>query len=160
MTESPTLIAQSGSIEDPSVNRVLSVFPVDSDGDVLIQIQEGESLSGLYLDPRGVTVLRQALAEPTVERDSNPDVRAVAEAVGELEPDLDFNETQISIAIHFERAIEFAYDKGSGVIEQRKLFPKVSYAAPNGIVVTGDDIDRQDVRAFRVDRIQGEVKVV
>lgn len=114
----------------------------------------------LIHDANGVSVLRQALAEPTVERASNPDVRAVAEAVGELEPDLDFNETQISIAIHFERAIEFAYDKGSGVIEQRKLFPKVSYAAPNGIVVTGDDIDRQDVRAFRVDRIQGEVKVV
>ena len=151
MTESPTLIAQSGSIEDPSVNRVLSVFPVDSDGDILIQVQEGESLSGLYLDPRGVTVLRQALSAPT----------SADEAVLELpEPDLDFNETQISIAIHFERAIEFAYDKGSGVIEQRKLFPKVSYAAPNGIVVTGDDIDRQDVRAFRVDRIQGEVKVV
>ena len=151
MTESPTLIVQSGSIEDPSVNRVLSVFPADSDGDILIQIQEGESLSGLYLDPRGVTVLRQALSAPTSADD----------AVRELpEPDLDFNETQISIAIHFERAIEFAYDKGSGVIEQRKLFPKVSYAAPNGIVVTGDDIDRQDVRAFRVDRIQGEVKVV
>ena len=45
------------------------------------------------------------------------------------------------------------------MIEQRRLFPKASYAAPNGIVIVGDDPDRDDVRAFRLDRIQGEVVV-
>lgn len=145
----PTLIPQSTSIQDASIQRTLAIYPQDGDGDVLVAVTEGEEECGLYLDANGVKVLLSALSSPTVERDSIPD------------PDNpDWNETAIAAAILFEKAIEFAYDKGSGVIETRKLFPKVSYAAPNGIVVTGDDLDRNDVRAFRVDRIQGEVKVL
>lgn len=144
----PTLIPQSAAIVDPSVQRILSVFPRDADGDHLVQIREGDEETGIYIDARGVQVLLRALGEPTAERDSIPD------------PDnLDWNETAIAAAIHSEKEIQFAYDKGEGVIEQRRLFPKVSYAAPNGIVITGDDPDRDDVRAFRLDRIQGEVVV-
>ena len=144
----PTLIPQSSAIVDSSVQRILSVFPLDSDGDHLIQIREGDDETGIYIDARGVQVLLRALGEPTAERDHVP------------APDnLDWNETAIAAAIHFEKEIQFAYDKGEGVIEQRRLFPKVSYAAPNGIVITGDDPDRDDVRAFRLDRIQGEVVV-
>ena len=161
----PTLIPQSSAIVDAGIQRILSVFPLDSDGDHLIQIREGDDEAGIYIDARGVQVLLRALGSPAVERDSNPNVRAVAEAVGELDrvpapEDLDWNETAIAAAVHFEKAIKFAYDKGEGVIEQRTLYPKASYAAPNGIVVVGDDPDRNDVRAFRLDRIQGEVVVV
>ena len=129
---------------DPSVQRILSVFPRDADGDHLVQIREGDGETGIYIDARGVQVLLRALGEPTAERDSIPD------------PDnLDWNDALSRPRSTSRRRSSSPYDKGEGVIEQRRLFPKVSYAAPNGIVITGDDPDRDDVRAFRLDRIQG-----
>ena len=143
----PTLIPQSAAIVDPSVQRILSVFPRDADGDHLVQIREGDEETGIYIDARGVQVLLRALGEPTAGATRSP-TRTTSTGTG-----------RPSRPRSTSKEIQFAYDKGEGVIEQRRLFPKVSYAAPNGIVITGDDPDRDDVRAFRLDRIQGEVVV-
>ena len=140
-----TVIPQSPTIIDADVPRTLTVNEPDGDGDFLLMINEGELEAGLYLDAHGAAVLRNALDQS---------VELVAPAMPAE------NEGLIAAAIVYERTIEFAYDKGSGVIEQRRVIPRVTYDAPNGIVVTGDDQDRDDVRAFRLDRIQGSVKLV
>lgn len=147
----PTLIPQSSAIEvTGGIQRTLSVFPLDSDGDRLIEIREGDDDAGIYLDAHGVRVLRQALGERS---------ESAPPADEPFDLDLDWNRSAVAAAIHFEKEISFSYDKGEGVIEQRWLFPKASYDAPNGTVITGDDTDRNDVRAFRLDRIRGEVVI-
>lgn len=145
MTE--TVIPQTANVVD-GIERNLKIEGPDSDGDLLVTVEEDGLETGLYLDVHGVSMLRQALGE-----------RSESASPADAPFDLDWNQTAVAAAIHFEKEIGFSYDKGEGVIEQRRLFPKVSYAAPNGIVITGDDPDRDDVRAFRLDRIQGEVVI-
>lgn len=129
---------------DQDIVRTLEVSEPDSDGDILLKVTEDGVEAELWLDAHGIAVLRNALGGVGGHPQGVPDE----------------NETLIAAAIVFERVIEFAYDKGSGVIEHRRLIPRVSYDAPNGIVITGDDQDRDDVRAFRLDRIQDSVRVV
>ena len=141
-----TTIPQTPNALD--VPRSMQVSGPDDDGDLLVVVSEDGREAGLYLDAHGVNVLKRALSEPT---ESAPPADEPFE--------LDWNRAAVAAAIHFEKEISFSYDKGEGVIEQRRLFPKASYDAPNGIVITGDDPDRNDVRAFRLDRIQGEVVI-
>lgn len=136
-----THIPQSSSVNHDGVQRTLAVADPDSDGDFLVTISEGDLEAGIFLDAHGAAVLRDALGPADQD-------------------DPEENEGLIAAAIVYERTVEFAYDKGSGVIEQRRVIPRATYAAPNGVVVTGDDQDRDDVRAFRLDRIQGSVRVV
>ena len=145
MTE--TVIPQAAYVVD-TIERNLKIEGPDEQGDTLVVVSEDGREAGLYIDAHGVSVLRRALSEPT---ESAPPAD---------EPfDLDWNRSAAAAAIHFEKEISFSYDKGEGVIEQRRLFPKASYDAPNGTVIMGDDPDRNDVRAFRLDRIQGEVVI-
>jgi predicted DNA-binding transcriptional regulator YafY len=75
------------------------------------------------------------------------------------EPDATWNSALIELAIKFERTITFQYAKGTGsYIETRRLAPDALHAARDGSQnVIGYDPDRQDVRAYRLDRIKGDV---
>ena len=72
-----------------------------------------------------------------------------------------WNHTALSAAAKHGRVVEFGYAKGGGqIIEQRRLEPdQVIQNRTGGWLVVGQDPDRGEVRAFRLDRITGFVSV-
>lgn len=71
----------------------------------------------------------------------------------------DWNATLIDAAVEHARTITFSYDKGAGVLERRTLQPTATSETKQGAtIVVGHDPDRDDVRAYRLDRIQGYVE--
>jgi predicted DNA-binding transcriptional regulator YafY len=71
----------------------------------------------------------------------------------------DFNTGALLLAKEFERSAYFKYAKGDGtVIEARSVQPEELIRSRDGsISVIGFDPDRNDIRAFRLDRIVGSV---
>jgi predicted DNA-binding transcriptional regulator YafY len=58
------------------------------------------------------------------------------------------------------KTVTFNYAKGGGrVIEPRRLAPESVEQVGNHLTVTGYDPDRNSVRAYRSDRIKGQVSV-
>jgi predicted DNA-binding transcriptional regulator YafY len=77
-----------------------------------------------------------------------------------LASDVSFNEALLRLAAIHERTVEFRYAKGTGyVIETRQLVPQDVRQVGDHLTFTGYDPDRNDVRAYRVDRMKGEVTV-
>lgn len=71
-----------------------------------------------------------------------------------------WNHVALQAAIDHGRVAEFRYAKGDGgIIETRRVEPEAITQSRRGALVTGWDPDRRDVRAFRLDRIQGYVSV-
>lgn len=67
-----------------------------------------------------------------------------------------WNSQLAALSVEHERALTFKYDKGNGVIETRTIDPThVFESKRGGEVVVGYDPDRNDIRAYRLDRIQG-----
>ena len=89
----------------------------------------------------------------------------LGENAGELRgvraSEVSFNEGILRLAVVHEQPVTFRYAKGDGShIEQRTLRPEGLFNARNGaLLVGGTDPDRDEYRAYRVDRIKGEVTV-
>lgn len=79
---------------------------------------------------------------------------------GQIEPQ-PWNLAIANLALEYDREITFRYAKAEGaIIEQRSVTPHLVYeTSDNEWVVVGDDPDRKDIRAFRLDRIVGELGV-
>jgi predicted DNA-binding transcriptional regulator YafY len=71
------------------------------------------------------------------------------------------NVTMIRVAQAYEKPITFRYAKGKTgrTIEQRSLVPHEVKSFGDHLTVVGFDPDRDEVRAYRVDRIKGNVQV-
>lgn len=70
------------------------------------------------------------------------------------------NEQLLQVAINHDAEVEFAYAKGSGqVIEHRRVNPSELREVKGHKIVVGFDPDRDDVRAYRLDRIKGTVSI-
>lgn len=98
------------------------------------------------------------------------DAKGIAEAIltnlGSNPPalvrasDVSFNEGLLRLAATHQRTVEFRYAKGSGtVIETRSLVPQDVREVGDHLTFIGHDPDRDDVRAYRVDRMKGEVTI-
>lgn len=75
--------------------------------------------------------------------------------------DISLNESLLRLAIVHDRTVEFRYAKGAAqVIETRRLQPSKLEHVKGHLTFTGFDPDRDDVRAYRLDRIKGEVSFV
>lgn len=72
-----------------------------------------------------------------------------------------FNEGVLRLAAVNSKTVEFSYAKGDGsVIERRRLQPeKVEEAKDGSVRFVGFDPDRDEPRAYRVDRIKGEIRI-
>jgi predicted DNA-binding transcriptional regulator YafY len=71
------------------------------------------------------------------------------------------NASLLQVAALHGRTVEFRYAKGSGdVIETRRLVPGKLDQVGEHLTVTGYDPDRDEPRAYRLDRIKGTVSVV
>lgn len=80
------------------------------------------------------------------------------EPVESVQADGSLGETLLAAAIKFGCTTYFGYAKGNGnTIEQRKLTPYEIREVPGGKIVFGYDPDREDVRAYRLDRIKGGI---
>lgn len=74
--------------------------------------------------------------------------------------EVSFNEGLMRLAAVHNMPVAFRYAKGDGkVIEQRTLVPSDVKTVGDHVTFTGFDPDRDEVRAYRVDRIKGTVSV-
>jgi predicted DNA-binding transcriptional regulator YafY len=80
--------------------------------------------------------------------------------------EIPFNEALLRLAAAHKRAVTFRYAKGDGsTIETRSLVPEKlvevedKKSGDTHMTFVGYDPDRDDVRAYRVDRMKGEVSV-
>lgn len=72
-----------------------------------------------------------------------------------------FNEALLRLAAIHHKTVTFAYAKGEGTtIEQRKLIPSDVKNVRGHVTFTGYDPDREAARAYRTDRIKGQVEVI
>jgi predicted DNA-binding transcriptional regulator YafY len=81
-----------------------------------------------------------------------------------LASEVTFNEGLLRLAAVHHKPVTFRYAKGKGdVIETRTLIPSdVKNITEGGVThatFTGYDPDREEVRAYRADRIKGTVNV-
>ena len=75
--------------------------------------------------------------------------------------EVSFNEGILRLAAVHSKAVTFRYAKGDGdVIEQRTLIPTDVKSMNDHSTFTGLDPDRAGIRAYRTDRIKGDVNVV
>lgn len=116
------------------VNDELEVY-VNANGHADVTLTENGEDSCVFLDPSQVKELAQFLGA----------------SLGD-----DWNVATLSLAAQHGRLAIFDYQKeGSSVIERRKV--RVEKVGPE--TFAGEDIARGAYRAFRLDRIQGHVKV-
>lgn len=74
--------------------------------------------------------------------------------------EVSFNEGLLRLAAAHERQVTFRYAKGDGkTIETRTLVPQEVREVKGNLIFLGHDPDRNDIRAYRVDRMKGEVQV-
>jgi predicted DNA-binding transcriptional regulator YafY len=76
--------------------------------------------------------------------------------------DVSFNEGALRLAAAHGRTVEFRYAKGKDGtnIEIRRLVPhEIKPGKDGALIFLGHDPDRDDVRAYRVDRMKGEVHI-
>jgi predicted DNA-binding transcriptional regulator YafY len=74
--------------------------------------------------------------------------------------EISFNEGVLRLAAAHKRTVTFRYAKGEGkIIEQRALVPQEIVQVGDHLTFIGYDPDRDDIRAYRVDRMLGEVTV-
>lgn len=79
----------------------------------------------------------------------------------QVQPTGDLNESLLAVAIAHDRPVNFRYAKGDeSFIENRSLRPGEVREVKGKKLVIGFDISRNDVRAYRLDRIKGQVEVV
>ena len=78
-----------------------------------------------------------------------------------LASDVSFNEGLLRLAAVHGKFVQFRYAKSeTAPIETREFVPSAVYVTRDGnTVVAGEDNDRDAVRAYRLDRIKGEVKL-
>lgn len=70
------------------------------------------------------------------------------------------NEQLLAIAIANDLSVAFTYAKGDGqFLEERTLEPHDVNEVKGNKLVIGYDVDRDDVRAYRLDRIKGRVAI-
>lgn len=75
--------------------------------------------------------------------------------------EVSFNEGVLRLAAVHGREVEFRYSKTpSSPIETRRFIPSAVAVSKGGaVLVLGEDEDRDEPRAFRLDRIKGDVKI-
>lgn len=77
-----------------------------------------------------------------------------------LASSVSFNEGLLRLAAVHGKTVTFRYAKGSGAtIETRRLIPTDVKQVGDHLTFTGFDPDRDEPRAYRVDRMKGEVSV-
>lgn len=124
------------------------------DGTLYIDVTEGRSESQVIFyrddeDEAKVRQLRDALNGWL--GDETPRV-----AASTISP----NEALLRLAVVHGLTAEFSYSKGDGgVVERRRLQPHDVREIKGNLLFTGHDPDRDDVRAYRVDRVLGTVEV-
>lgn len=113
---------------------------------------------------RALAVLRPDVAEAVghalIEQAGGNAQRAHAKPHPDavLASSVSYNEALLRLAAAHDRTVEFSYSKGDGrVIERRRLQPESVREVKGHMTFTGFDPDRNDVRAYRLDRISGEV---
>lgn len=127
----------------------ITVESPDSDGDYGVSTRFHEN----YVHEDEIADVARALASVAGTNAANGDAVVLASSVP-------FNEGLMRLAAAHDRTVTFSYAKGDGsVIEQRRLKPESVQTVGDHVTFIGYDPDRDDVRAYRVDRIKGEVSV-
>ena len=74
--------------------------------------------------------------------------------------EVSFNEAVLRVAAAHNRQVTFRYAKGDGsMIETRVLVPSKVKEVDGHVTFSGYDEDRDQIRAYRMDRMKGEVRL-
>ncbi len=77
-----------------------------------------------------------------------------------VDPAASINEQLLQVAINNDLEVRFQYAKGEGAyLETRRINPSELRTVKGHKIVVGFDPDRDDVRAYRLDRIKGTVAI-
>jgi predicted DNA-binding transcriptional regulator YafY len=118
---------------------------IRSNGYVYLCVQEDDSEATVELSENTAAKIAEALLGDNAQK--QPESAA------------DYNESLLRLAVAHNETVAFTYAKGNGgVIEQRRLNPESVFTNKRGdLLVGGQDPDRDDYRAYRVDRIKGRI---
>ena len=129
------------------------VLTLDEDGDLMIEsANEETSYFSFRSDTAEALRKLRAFVNEALGEASVPGPRA---------SEVSFNEGIMRLAAVHGQKVQFRYAKGAGtVIETRTLLPETVFEAKDGaLLFGGQDPDRDEYRAYRMDRIKGEVTV-
>lgn len=163
--EAITLIDTFGDrvVIEPSIRDKggvsLSIYEGSERGEALFDADGARSLIGAVQAVTGVgagsTAINVATTPEELDRTAGETVHPTAAAA--------WNDTALNVAIQHGRKVTLSYQKEKGpggVIERRVLAPEERLVNRQGqVLYVGNDIEREDVRAFRLDRIVGTVEV-
>lgn len=122
-----------------------SQYPEDA-----IAISKGGGVDTYVYPDEVESVLVQATPEAPSAEAFNTVVAPSAEA---------FNIAVAKVATEFNRQIGFGYTKSDGEYTDRVLEVEHVIEGSKGTLIVGRDTEADDWRAFRVDRIDGEVEL-
>lgn len=119
--------------------------------------------------PIGLSTAGEDEAQSWLRDDEiEPFLKSIADAVGVPKPSVgvkasavSFNEGLMRLAAVHERTVQFRYAKGKdgSIIETRRLKPSEVKEVNGNMIFLGHDPDRDDVRAYRLDRIKGDITI-
>jgi proteasome accessory factor B len=110
----------------------------------------------MYVRPDGQDGFEYDVEIPTIKSVvSTPET-----AKPDQSPEQKYNEALATFAKDNDAVLTFGYAKGkSKPVEQRRVEPETIYHNKGRTIIVGNDPDRDDVRAFRLDRICGRAHV-
>lgn len=153
-----TIYTYEGADEDPEDTRWLRVIewtatPEDDETAVNVEVtDEEDTAADIYLSRATARDFGRALLTAAGD-DPSPSLSNPSDL---SDPRRAWNDHVFGLAAQFGRLVIFDYQKdGSVAIERRKLRPDT---VEDG-VATGHDLARSDIRAFRLDRVQGWARV-
>lgn len=146
---------QSITVQDTVGDDV--ILEPDSDGGFNIVVNDFGTQATVQFtqtEKENVRQVRDYLSEWLGDKPSPADPVVRASSVS-------FNEGLLRLAAVNEKTVEFSYAKGDGsVIERRRLRPeKVEESKDGSVRFVGYDPDRDEPRAYRVDRIKGQIRI-
>lgn len=138
------------------------VVDVDTDRPTYHEQDEVLSIGGAFSIPplRGAFVAIR-WSDGVVGNNSEHQIKSVIRPDEQVHvEDVSANEALLRVATVHGLTVSFKYAKGKGdVIEQRRLQPTDLLAKADHVTFVGNDPDRDDVRAYRTDRIKGLVEI-
>jgi predicted DNA-binding transcriptional regulator YafY len=137
------------------------VVETDAEGTIDLSITElrSRNSASAVFEPtdEGITAIRSLVNELREWLgDANPKGSVAPVRASEVS----FNEGLMRLAAVHGKTVTFRYAKGDGaVIETRSLKPETVTEVKGHMTFTGYDPDRDEPRAYRIDRMKGEVRV-
>src|SRR5215208_3638900 len=112
-----------------------------------------------YAEPLRLALQNLALGRPGFDTPATETAVRVEVQDPEYSPELAGRLAKLENAISKQRTVKFAYHAlSTGAENERTFNPYALYSDHGSWYVVGQDLDREDIRTFRVSRIRGDIR--